>query len=426
MSFKITSIALLFCAASAEAQLGVLDSVFLGTGYTNEVYYNTQTMTKTIVPKNNWELGFQNNLMQASIIANHTYGVTVYRCPNVSLSDFLNADTTGLTTWTPLFNSDVTWNDGALNATRSANPFDFGWGTYDMGTHFVTGDSVFIIKLVTGPPGPGAVTEYRKLAVTLKTPGGDYYVRQSNLDNTNDITDTIFKADYLYKNFGYYSLRNNSKLDREPISTDWDILFTRYYENVQPVGYYPVAGILSNIGVQVAEASGVDVLTVNAANYTSQFSTKISEIGSDWKFYDQPNNLWVIQDSLTYFVKSQTNLISQITLTGFGGSATGMVSFFVTSIPTSVNEIQQANLVSMALQPNVCNQNTTLIFSSKLNSTYLCTITGLSGQIISQLSFNADAGLNQKQLDVSELKAGIYFVTLTTNTEKLTAKLIKN
>lgn len=419
-----TTVLLVATSAITQAQNGVLDSVFLGPGYSNEVYYNTQSKAKTIVPKNNWELGFQNNLMEASVIANHIYGVTIYRCPNADISSFLTADTTGITSWTPLFNSDNSWNNGALNATRGTNPFDFGWGTYDMGTHFVTGDSVFIVKLVTGPPGPGAVTEYRKLAITLKTPGGDYYIRQSKLDNTDDITDTIFKADYLYKNFGYYSLRNNAKLDREPISTDWDILFTRYYQYVAPVGYYPVAGVLSNIGVQVAQASGVDVLTVNHANYTSLYNNNISEIGSDWKVYDQPNNVWLIEDSLTYFVKSQTNQISQLTLTGFGGSATGMVSFFVSAIPTSINENPQAALASMAIQPNVCNNTTTLVFSSSKSNHYQCNITSLNGQLVRNFTFKAETGLNQKQIDVSTLEAGIYFVTLNTSTDKLTAKLI--
>lgn len=410
---------------SVNAQLGLQDSVFLGPGYINEVYYNTQTTNKITVTKNNWELGFQNSLMQAGIIVNHNYGVSIYRCPTTDIAGFATLDTMGLSTWAPLFNSDTTWNYGALNGTRNlSNPFDFGWGTYDFVTHFVTGDSVFIVKLVSGPPGPGAITEYRKLYIATKSMVGDYIFRYANLDNTNDITDTIYKADYLGKNFGYYSLRNNAQIDREPTNTDWDILFTRYYEDVFPIGYYPVAGVLSNIGVQVAQASGVDVMYVDSLNYSGAYATNMSQIGSDWKAFDQQNNAWSIADSLCYFIKNKAGQIVKITFTGFGGSVNGKNEFYNTAVPTAINENSQAQLKSIALYPNVATENTTLIFSSNSNQKFETVVTNLNGQKVAQYNFAAGAGLNQKQIDVSTFNKGIYIVTLSNGTETLSQKLI--
>jgi hypothetical protein len=421
----ITTAIALATGFSVNAQLGIQDSVFLGPGYMNEVYYNTQTLNKITVPKNNWELGFQNNLMQGGIIVNHTYGVSVYHCPTTDIAGFATLDTAGLSTWPQLFNSDTTWNYGALNGTRNlTNPFDFGWGTYDFVTHFVTGDSVFVIKLVTGPPGPGQTTEFRKLYVSTKSFTGDYIFRYANLDNTNDVTDTILQADYIGKNFGYYSLRNNVQLDREPLNTDWDILFTRYYENIFPIGFYPVAGILSNVGVQVAQASGVDVLYVDSLNYTNAYTMKISEIGSDWKAFDQGTNSWIIQDSLCYFVKNNSGQIVKMTFTGFGGSANGKIEFYTTATPTAVSELNNAQLNSMALFPNTAKDNTTLVFSSKSNQNYEATITNLKGQQVAHYTFKACAGLNQKQIDVSGLNSGLYFVTLSNGAEALSQKLI--
>lgn len=420
-----TTVFAIAAAFSVNAQLGIQDSVFLGPGYMNEVYYNTQTLNKITVTKNNWELGFQNSLMQGGIIVNHTYGVSVYHCPTIGIAGFATLDTTGISTWAPLFNSDTTWSYGALNATRNlADPFDFGWGTYDFVTHFVTGDSVFVVKLVTGPPGPGQTVEFRKLYISTKSFSGDYIFRYANLDNTNDVTDTIFQADYLGKNFGYYSLRNNAQIDREPLSADWDILFTRYYQNVNPIGFYPVAGILSNIGVQVAQASGVDVLYADSLNYSNAYTTNMSEIGSDWKSFDQATNSWIIQDSLCYFVKNKIGQIAKMAFTGFGGSANGKIEFYTTATPTAISELNNAQLNSMALFPNTATDNTTLVFSSKSNQNYVATITNLSGQKVAQYNFKADAGLCQKQMDVSGLNSGLYFVTLSNGTEALSQKLI--
>ncbi len=410
---------------SVNAQLGLQDSVFLGPGYINEVYYNTQTMNKITVAKNNWELGFQNSLMQAGIIVNHTYGVSVYHCPTATIAAFATLDTTGLATWAPLFNSDTTWSYGALNGIRNlSDPFDFGWGAYDIGSHSVGGNSVYIIKIVSGPPGPGAITEYRKLYIATKTMFGDYIFRYANLDNTNDVTDTILQADYLGKNFGYYSLRNNTQIDREPTNTDWDILFTRYYEDVFPIGYYPVAGVLSNFGVQVAQASGVDVMYVDSLNYSGAYATNMSQIGSDWKAFDQQTNSWSIADSLCYFIRNKAGQIVKITFTGFGGSVDGKIEFYNTAVPTAINENSQAQLKSIALYPNVASEKTTLVFSSNSNQKFEAVVSNINGQKVAHYNFSAGAGLNQKQIDVRDFNKGIYIVTLTNGTESLSQKLI--
>lgn len=424
---KLFTTLLALCAGfSTYAQFGISDSVSLGAGYANEVYYNTQTMVKTYVSKNNWELGFENNLMEGGIIANHNYGVTIYQCPTATVSSFATVDTTGIATWPKLYNSDTTWSYGALNANRvTTDPFDFGWGNYDFVSHYVLGDdSVFVIKLVTGPPGPGQITEYRKLYILQKTFGGDYYFRYANIDNTNDVTDTIFRSDYTGKNYGYYSLRNNASLDREPVSTDWDILFTRYYGVVPTLGYYPLTGVLSNVGVQIAQASGVDLYTVNAANYASTYVTNISEIGSDWKAFNQATQTYTIEDSLCYFIKAQNNNITRIVFTDFGGSANGNMFFQVNSITTAINEVANAQLNSIALYPNVASQNSTLIFSSNINNNYVLNIYSINGQQVLHQNFTAGAGLNQKQIDVTNFKKGMYIVKLNTGAEELTQKLI--
>lgn len=415
---KTLTIVFAIFSGAARAQFGVSDSVSLGAGYMNEAYYNLQTMSKTYVPKMNWELGFQTNLMEAGILANHSYGVTVYQCPNTDIPGFLTLDTAGISTWASLYNSDAAWSQGALNAGRdTSNLFDFGWGVYDFGTHSVNGDSVFVVKL------SGTPDEYRKLYIQQKTDSGNYIFRYANLDNTGDVTTTLYVSNFAGKNFGYFSLRNDSALDREPLSADWDILFTRYYTYVASAGFYPVTGVLSNIGVEVAQAGSVDLLTVNPANYINLYSNNISEIGYDWKTYNTNTMSYDLEDSLCYFVKSQNGNINRIVFTGFDGGATGNIFFQVLSVPTAINE-GNSGLRCMALYPNVTSTAATLVFSSNRMEQFTVTIHDMNGRKVMHQNFAAGAGLNQKQLNVNDLSKGIYTVRLENESTKLVQKLI--
>ena len=77
--------------------------------------------------------------------------------------------------------------------------------------------------------------------------------------------------------------------DREPLSSDWDITFTKYstdYPTQQGTMPYSVTGVLQNNGIEVAEANNI----ASPSTYTNynghSFLTDINEIGYDWKYYD--------------------------------------------------------------------------------------------------------------------------------------------
>lgn len=414
-----TAILAVIASLNSYAQTTIYDSVSLGAGYSNEIYYSTQTFAKTSVPKFNWDLAFHTGVFEVSILANHNNGVTVYQCPNANITGFPTLDTTGISAWQVLNNTDTSWSWGALNVNyNSANPFDYGWGIYDMISHTVNGDSLFVIKLTT----PGFPDDYRKLAIQQKTLSGDYIIHYANLDNTNDVTTTIYKSNYVDKNFGYYSLRNNAALDREPITSSWDILFTRYYANLGGGVYYPSTGVLNNIDVQAAEARGVDLAVVDPANYSGLYSTNISEIGYDWKTFNGMS--FVIEDSLCYFINSQNGNISKITFTGFGGSANGNIFFELTSYPTAINEIADAQLKSMTLFPNVTSDYSNFVFNSKTKGKFDLSIIAINGSKVMQQSFEATSGLNNRTLNVSDFKKGIYLVRISNGNESLVQKLI--
>ena len=78
-----------------------------------------------------------------------------FRCYTESLSDIAGwnwsdpVDTTGYKSWTPLYNSDTTWTEGAFNMNATGHP-NYGWGEYDTNTHNLTGVALYIIKTRAG------------------------------------------------------------------------------------------------------------------------------------------------------------------------------------------------------------------------------------------------------------------------------------
>ena len=76
-----------------------------------------------------------------------------------------------------------------------------------------------IIKLSNG--------DYKKLQM-IKLSSGVYDFKYANIDGSNEVITNVSKSNYTSKNFGYYSLTNETELDREPDSDSWHILFTKY------------------------------------------------------------------------------------------------------------------------------------------------------------------------------------------------------
>lgn len=326
---------------STQAQ-AVIDTVSIGANYTNQVWYSLQNDEQGSSAKNNWDLAFSVTGQGSNILINSVTGTKLWLYPKSDTSGWASFDTTGLYTWTPLYNSDTSWNYGAFKQNLSSNPYDVGWGIYDPITHIVTGDSLYVIKLANGI--------YKRLWIQ-KLAGGTYTFRYANLDGTNDVTATLVKSNYSGKNFGYYSIQNGAALDREPPTANWDLLFTQYTGFIpQP---YNVTGVLSNIGVTVAEARGVDINNVSWTSYS--FNTAMNEIGYDWKKY---SGNWTIEDSLVYFVKDKTGNIWKVIFTGFGGMANGNYIFSKEKVSSvGIAEANGNNIGSIAVYPNPSNGN---------------------------------------------------------------------
>jgi Secretion system C-terminal sorting domain len=393
MKHLYISLLVVFSTAGATAQTIITDTVSLGAGYANQVWYSLLNDNQGSAPKNNWDLAFDCTAYGTAIHINSVTGTQLWLYPSGDTAAWANVDTTGITSWIPRYNSDTSWINGALNLFP-ASAFDIGWGIYNPVTHIVTGDSLFIIKLSDG--------SYRKLWIQ-QLGSGIYTVRAALLNNTNDAVFSIDKLPYSAKNFVYYSLQTNAIVDREPASADWDLLFTQYTTFIPTP--YTVAGVLHNYGTTSAELHQVDITT--ASHGSAVFGTAINGIGYDWK----------------QFAQTQSGDIWKLVFTGFGGSANGNFIFTKQLVSaTAVAENQQMQPVS-SLWPNPAHNQFTLMLGAVTENVEV-EIFDQTGRIVDSVKSNAFTQLIQ--FETENWIPGLYHVRIVSNNSVETLRIIIN
>ena len=395
----------LLASASLYAQTAVYDSVTMGAGYANQIWYSMANGEVSQAPNNNWDLAFTTYFMGASAYINSAQGVTLYAIPNTDISGFTTTiDTSGYTNWQSLNNSDTTWNKGAFNQNMGSFP-NYGWGNYDNVTHEITGDSLFLVRTGMNPN-----YSFKKLWVIKKDVSGNWIIRSANIDNTSDVTDTILYSSYSTKNFSYYSLNNQADLNREPLTTDWDITFARYTADVltttciPSTGYFSVTGVLSNKKIVVAQADGADFSTVDFANYQSQLDSNISTIGFDWKCSG------VLTANVVYFIKANGGNVwkVQFTLPAPTG-ATGKIFFEKELLTTGISPLNET-INSISIYPNPTAGNSSLIVDAKKSGAASFSIYNTVGALVNIQSTSLKKGMNILPITTESLADGIYFI----------------
>lgn len=324
MKLIITALLILFtisCKKEDKPVVIVNETITMGSGYSNDVYYSLEKGVVSTVSRTNWDIAFQTSSRSSTIMINGGAGMKLYTYPNGDISSWANVNTTGIGTWKALNNSDTTWTLGAFERNLLGHP-DYGWGIYNSVNHDVVGDSLFVIQLQD--------QSYRKLWIKKKASSDNTYSFEfANIDGSGSTLATVDCKPYVTKNFIYYSFVTKSVIDREPVTDDWDFVATKYIEMIpgQTGGKvpYPVVGVLTNIGIKTAQ---LDNAAVESNDYsTAKFVTPISEIGSDWKSFSMATNLWTLADSRVYFVKDKGLSVFKIVFTGFEGSSTGIIKF---------------------------------------------------------------------------------------------------
>lgn len=394
----------------------VQDSVTLGSGTTEMVFYQLSTGTKTSVSNTDWDLAITVRATQfpgaplggTTIRINEANGVKAIYVPNTDAAGFNTLDTTGWQGWTRLHDSDTAIDEGALNSNRSSNIFDFGWGVYNSGSHNVVGDSLYLIQLRDG--------SLRKFLVTDLDKDTAFNIQYANIDNSGLQNVHIGKKAYLGKQFVYLDMASNTLRDKEPLATAWDLQFLKYAAtDVMPDTTWPVVGVWANKNNMVAEARGVDVQNNDYWSYT--FSDNLNTIGWDWKAFNQQTMLYDIDDSVAYFVKNG-NLYYKVVFTGYSGSTAGKINFYVVDL-NSATAIKEVSANGFTMFPNPSNGQVTVSSNSVISSVI---VTDLSGKVIIEEAVNATIA----NLSTYNMAAGIYLLHAVTANGTTSQKLIVN
>lgn len=423
-------------STSSFAQSWIADTITMGANYANDIYYSLKNDEQRTEPSTNWHLAFQMTPQgpygNVSIFANHVQGgVHIYSthlqaAPN--FATFSYADTAGLTgTGRELFNSDKSWNYGAFNQMADASdPFDFSWGKYDMASHYVLGDSLYLVSFAGG--------DYKIwIQKYISTPADSvaWLFRIAKLDGTQDTTVKIYRLPaYGSRLFAYYDITNQTVLDREPNRPDWDLLFTRYKEYIPGAPgspYYNVAGVLTNFDVEVAEiiSIGAPADTTGFSGFT--YSQDQNVIGSNWKYYDYTTNIWTITDSTYYFVKTKnTNEYWELVFSYANGATGGVMAFSKRLLGTIATGIQNVSspIAGYHLAPNPAAGDVNIMVDSKeaVKGATLF-VTDLNGKVVMQSKIDLN-GFAAYKLNVANLSSGTYMVTVTNGSWKVADKLV--
>ena len=393
MKYTLTIITTILFYISPQAQTV---QISMGNNYANQIFYSMQNGEIKNISNDNWDLAFTTDQYASTIRTNDGKGVELYTYHLGDTSDWQNINVSIMNNLSSgMYNSEISWYDGAFENNSLGHP-DYGWGVYNMITHNVTGDSLYIIKTING--------NWKKIWIQELTTAGEYIFKFANLDGSNEITQSILKTNYTDKNFIYFSIDQNTIIDREPISSEWDITFTKYISPVQAMPY-PVTGVLTNNNTEVAKATGVtDPLTYfDYSNHN--FNNEINSIGYDWKSYQ---GSFVVDANRCYFIKDKNENIWRLVFNSFDGMSTGNIEFNTELIfITSSENINKAS--SLNVFPNPTTQNTNLIFD--FEEECLINIYDISGVQVYSNQLNS-TGLELINLPTGNFDAGLYFLVV--------------
>ncbi len=396
---------LLLWTAGLSAQVDVLS---LESNYSRSLYYSIADGSTTAYNYTDWDIAFGVAGQSLAVLYNEgaVEGIAEIELYITESTDFESVDTTGMVR---IYNNEVSWDAGAFNHVGSdEDPFDFGWGRYDVVTHQVNGTRVYVIKLRSG--------DYKKLKIE-SLDGGIYTFRYADLDGENEVMDAIDKSEYTGKTLAYYSLESGEARDLEP--EQWDILFTRYTtplalnDGTGAVLEYMVTGALTNTGIEVAQVDGIDPATVDFNEYDGLFSDTLTIIGHDWKSFDLDIFQFSVPNDRIYFIKNASGEVWKVQFIDFEGASTGGFALekSLAGMVTSTSN-RAKNFESFTLFPNPAGELINVNFELKTAAdNALIRITNNLGQELWRESIRISEGLNTKTIPL-QLSAGSYHLTV--------------
>lgn len=374
----------------------VKDSVTMGAAYANEIYYSMANGIVASGPRNLWDISFRTTPRSSSIMINEGSGVMLYTYPKSDTNGWATLDTAGIKRWKPMYNSFDDWENGAFSRNAKGHP-DYGWAIYNIQTHDLVADSLFVIKLRDG--------SFRKLWIVRKYSSTNKYSFRFAKINGSEDTKVMFDCTpYTAKNFVGYSIQTAAVVDFEPAKASWDLLFTKY-ESIQPDGTpYPVTGVISNDGVKTITYHNADP---NLTTWDiSLASVSRSAIGWNWKTFD---GTYVVEPNLVYFLQDKAGKMNKLMFTKFAGSSTGLIVFKkAVMLPTAISENTVSN--EMSVYPNPVKDKLNISMDNTTSFPLRITLSALTGQLVYAVTINENPG-NTVIIPVNDMPNGMYLLT---------------
>lgn len=372
----------------ANSQNFIQKEVDMESGYTKDVFYNFADDNSTKINGDNWDLAFSTGGASANILFNSGRGSVLY-LTNFTETDWNTiVDTTSLSTMIKVYNSNESWQTGAFNKESDPNnSVDLGWGVYDMNTHHINGNKVYIANINSN---------YYKIYIKHLI-SGKYNFKYQQLTPNSTLNEVeIAKADYSSKYYGYYSIEDETALDNEPNKEDWDLLFTKYTEFIPTA--YNVTGVFTNPNSEIIEVETTNPQGIVYNNLT--FTSVKNTIGYDWKTFNMSNMSYDVNTNKNYILKDKNGIITHFYFTDFEGTSTGKIEFelYSPNIKTEEYNVNNTNIYSFNHSVLIQSENTikNIVVSDNM------------GRIISKRN-----NVNNKTLDISIENSGLYFISIT-------------
>ncbi len=390
-------------------------------GYTDDIFFSLEEASAVYVSNSDWDIALSASGQGAAgstILINETYH-TLYSVPSLSVSQWDEVDISNIGVWKPLYNIKKSWTDGAFNLDRGGlSEWDFGWGEINVesGRYQTQGDSIYVIEFEDG--------SYKKLRIDTLV-SSVWTLTYADIDGSNEVTLSISKKDYPNKNFIYVSMKNKQVIDREPVNSSWDLLFTRYRKYIDGMGMFPTAACLSNNNISIAKVENIGYGGIDEAS--TEFSEDIDLIGSTFKALES-STWYVFYD--VYFIKKSTVIdgnekeqIFKLAFESFEGTSTGNFSFKHEALITSLDDLGNANN-NILLYPNPAENNVNLVLNNTEAGWMHIEIFSLSGELVKEFSVESGGMFQAKNINISELSSGAYILQYKINNTSNRVKLM--
>lgn len=403
--FSIFSFLLVQSTFSQETTV----NLSLDASYASQVYYKLNTKTQTSVAANSWDLAFfRASNFDHGIRVNDGIGIEVFEATNQATA-WNTIDITNEAAWSTLYNSDTDRINGAFMQGSAT----YGWGEYNTTTHHITGTIIYVLKYTDG--------SYKKFI--CEDFYGGYTIKYASWDGSDwseDKSAVISNSNNSNTTYNYFSLQNDNEVIVEPVATDWDFVFTKYFTDVS-TSKYNVTGVLSSDNITVATATG------DATNSLS-YSEEINTIGYNWKSLNFTTLTYEVDSNLKFYVKDKDEKIYKLYFTEFEGSSTGNLAFNFEDVTETLNIEEVGERITFGIYPNPVNfdKKINIVFDiNKVNENEnKIEIYNVSGQKVLATSITNSLGFYNKEINLSSLNSGIYMLKFTSGNYQKTKKIV--